>query len=182
MKISRANGALYSLSRFTPQKTLINLYYSLIYSLVSQDIIIWGGAPSTFVKALISKINNALRIILNVKKINNIPTVSTSEMYKSLNLLNFNDIYKFNLLKFIHSAFYYNKFLFDNYFKDLVNDNNYNMRRDRVRLPDVRLDVVKMGAIFQACKLYNEVPENLLLQMSKSKLKKKFYEYVNRPS
>ena len=56
------------------------------------------------------------------------------------------------------------------------------MRRDRVRLPDVRLDVVKMGAIFQACKLYNEVPENLLLQMSKSKLKKNFYEYVNRPS
>ena len=73
MKVSHAGGALYSLSKLTPRKIFINLYYSLIYSLVSQDIVIWGGAPSTVIRPLIIKLNNVMRIILNVKRINNIP-------------------------------------------------------------------------------------------------------------
>ena len=147
--------------------------------MVSQDIVIWGGAPSTVIRPLIIKLNNVLRIILNVKRINNIPTLSTSQMYKSLNFLNFGDIYKFSLLKFLHLAFFHNKSLYDEYFEHLFNDNNYNMRGDRVGLPYARLDIVKMGTIFQVYKLYNEAPEILLLPMSKSKLKRIFYNYVN---
>ena len=43
LKLSRLQGVTYVLSSFIPQGTLLNLYHSLIQSLITQNIIIWGG-------------------------------------------------------------------------------------------------------------------------------------------
>ena len=61
-----------------PKSILINIYYSLVQSIVCQDIIIWGAASVTTIQPLKVKINNILRIILKVRRINNIPNMPTS--------------------------------------------------------------------------------------------------------
>ena len=81
-------------------------------------------------------------------------------------------------MKFIHRTFHNdNGHLIDTYFSDLL-INRENARRQRLRIPDVRLDIERQFTIFQACTLFNEISPNLLDPMSKYLLKKKFYEYA----
>ena len=42
-KLSKLNGIIYSISNFTPRNTLLNIYFSLVYPVLIQSIIIWGG-------------------------------------------------------------------------------------------------------------------------------------------
>ena len=46
-KISRGVGILHRLSSFCGRDILVKLYYSLIYSHVIQNVIIWGVFPTT---------------------------------------------------------------------------------------------------------------------------------------
>ena len=92
---------VYSLSSLLPKNTLLTIYYSLVYSVISQSVVIWGGAPEANVRNIKITINKILRAILKIEHDeNNIPLVPTNEMYKTLNLLKFDDIYKYFLLKF----------------------------------------------------------------------------------
>ena len=86
-KVSKFAGAIYSLSKLMPKPILININYSLVQSIVCQIIIICGAAPVTTIQTLKVKINNILRIILKVRRINNIPNMPTSTMYKELKIL-----------------------------------------------------------------------------------------------
>ena len=94
-KLSKMQGVVYSLSSLLPKPALLTIYHSLVYSQVSQNIIIWGGVAEVNIKNIKIYLNKILRSILGVKyDENNIPLVSINEMYKSLNLLKFEDIYK----------------------------------------------------------------------------------------
>ena len=106
-KMSKIQGVFYSLSSLVPQSTLVTLYYSLVFPILIQNIIIWGGIPEANLRGIKTTLNKILRHILKVKyDENNIPLMPTSEMYKTLNLLKFDDVYKYFLLKFIHDVFY----------------------------------------------------------------------------
>ena len=106
-KLSKIQGVFYSLSSLVPQSTLITLYYSLVYPVLIQNIIIWGGIPEANLRGIKIALNKILRNILKVKHDeNNIPLMSTGEMYKMLNLLKFNDVYRYFLLRFIHDIFH----------------------------------------------------------------------------
>ena len=176
-KVSRVSGAMYSISSLLPQNVLKNLYYSLVQSVLCQDIIIWGAAPVTTLQPLFIKINNILRIILNVKKINNIPNMSVSPMYKQLKILKVFDLYKFHILKFLHYVLYSNRVLFDNYFSHLL-INRDNARRQRMRLPNARLDILRHSTVFQTCILFNDLPSYLIEYMTKYLIKKRFYDFI----
>ena len=89
-KLSKMQGVIYSLSSLLPKKTLLTIYYSLVYSVLSQSIVIWGGVSEANTRNIKITVNKILRAILKVEHDdNNIPLVSTSEMYKTLNLLKF---------------------------------------------------------------------------------------------
>ena len=62
-KISRGVGALSRLSNFCNRNILIKLYYSLIYSHITQNIIIWGGISNHKANSIQVTMNNALRSI-----------------------------------------------------------------------------------------------------------------------
>ena len=101
-KLSKMQGAFYSLSSLLPKPTLLTIYYSLVYPVVSQSIIIWGGVPVANIRNIKTTMNKILRSILKVKHDeNNIPLMQTNEMYKSLNLLKYENIYEYILLKFL---------------------------------------------------------------------------------
>ena len=42
-KLSKYQGIFYSLSSLLPQSTLLSMYYSLVYPVIIQNVIVWGG-------------------------------------------------------------------------------------------------------------------------------------------
>ena len=162
-KISKMHGVFYSLSSLVPKTTLVTLYNSLVYPIITQNVLIWGGISTVNLRNIKTTMNNILRCILKVERDhNNIPLVSVNAMYKSLNLLQFEDIYKYILLKFLHLVLYKNPELFNEYFISLLPSHTYNTRNVRINLPVVRLEVERHFALFQICKLWNELPEAVL--------------------
>ena len=173
------HGAFYSLSSLVPQKTLLTVYHSLVYPLITQNIIIWGGISATNLKNIKTMLNSILRCILNVKyDDNNVPMMHVNDMYKSLNLLKFDDIYKYFILKFLHHVFYKNVDLFNKYYKHLLPAHTYETRNTKINLPIVRLEIEKHFTIFQSCKLLNDLPNYLLEPQSDFSLKIKFRRFI----
>ena len=122
-------------------------------------------------------LNKILRTILKVKFENYIPLLRTDEMYRTLNLLKFDDIYRYFLLRFINDAQYKNIVFYEKYFAPLVPAHRYETRGVKINLPDARLDAEKHGTIFNCCKLINELDESFFVPQSKQKLKKDFKKY-----
>ena len=173
-RLSKLQGISYSLSTFVPRDILLNIYYSLVYSLVIQNIVIWGGVANVHAERVNVILNKILRIILDVKFENYRPLTPTTAMYTQLELLKFKDIYKLYLLKFF--LFLRNDKLdfFIKYFGALLPDNSYNLRNDRINLPDVRTDVEKRFTIFKCCEIVREVPVELLQPQSIRSLNRNF--------
>ena len=174
-KLSKMQGIFYSLSSLMPKETLMTIYYALVYPLLIQNIIIYGGVPLANVRSIQVSMNKILRSILNVKfDENNIPLTPTNEMYKSLNLLKFEDIYKYFLLRFLHFIMYKDYDLFETYLRPLLPQHGYMTRNIRINLPSVRLQIEKQSVIFQMCKLMNELPQHLIDPQSLYSLKINF--------
>ena len=124
------------------------------------------------------RLNNILRSILNVKSNhNNIPLMSVNQMYKELNLLKFEDIYRLCLLKFAHLVLFNDFNLFQKYFSQYLPAQTYPTRNNRINLPQVRLDVERNSTIFQLCKLLKEIDDEFLMPQSQNVLKRKFKQF-----
>ena len=104
----------------------MKIYHSLIYPIVTQNMIKWVGCmwySSNRTQIILNKI---LKNNLSVKFDNYKTFFSTNEMYKSLQLFEFSDTYKFFLLKF-HIYFLCTNFhLFLDNFSSLLPNNTRN--------------------------------------------------------
>ena len=157
----------------------MTLYYSLVYPIIIQNIIIWGGVPEANLRNIKIAMNKILRYILRVEYDDNgVPLMATSEMYKTLKLLKFDDIYRYFLLKFIHDAFYRKTEIFREYYAPLLPSHSYGTRGIRINLPSIRLEVEKQSTVFQSCKLFNELPCDILEPRSIGVLKAKYRCYA----
>ena len=174
-KLSRLRGVFYSLSNFLPKNVLVNLYYSLVYPTLTQNIIIWGDMTRQNYRNVYVKINKILRIVLNVKyNDNHVPLLNTNLMYKQLNFLKLKDVYRFFLLKFIHFVMFKRHDIYIDCFEAHLPVNTHNTRNNRINLPYVRTEVEKRFTVFQCCKLIRELPENLLAPQTTNSLKRNF--------
>ena len=172
-------GVFYSLSPLLPKSTLVTIYYSLVYPIVSQNVVIWGGIAEANIRNVKIALNNIMRSILNVKyDENNIPLMSTNYMYKSLNFLKFEDIHKYFLLTFMQFIIRKNEDLFNNYLGPLIPHHPYGTRGTRINLPDVRLEIERQFAIFQMCKLFNDLPQHIIDSNTRQSLKYRFKNYA----
>ena len=179
MKISKLHGMFAAISHHLPTSVLVILYFSLVYPHLIQNIIIWGGAPESVLAKLRVKINNVLRCILKVQYVDGRPLMSVNGMYRLLEFLKVEDIYKYYLLKFIHGSLYGNMSdIYECYFAPLVPRHTYASRETRLRLPPVRLEVEKRATLFQSVKLYNELPHELLQPQSLKSLVQRFKLHV----
>ena len=141
--LSKLHGIFYAMKNLLPQNILLIIYNSLVASAVTQHIIIWGGIAAVHVNKIEVLMNKILRCILDVRFEDYLPLIHTTDMYKTLNILKYHDIYELNLLKFIHSISYFNHDFFFRYYYPLLPSHNYETRGVRISLPSTRLDIEK---------------------------------------
>ena len=178
-QISRGNGVIYRLNNFCSKDVLIKLYNTLIYSYISQNILIWGGASQNKLSSIQIVMNKTLRIILNVKFNENfVPSISTNDMYKQLKLLKLKDIYNYFSLKFIHSFLYGSKSeTFYSHFYHLLPQHGYATRGIKMNFPRIRLEILKSLPVYNCVRLINSVPDDLVQPQTEQTLKRKAKEY-----
>ena len=104
-----------------------------------------------------------LRIILGVTRVNGRPTMSNSQLYRKLGLLNLPDVYKYNLFKFLKSLIdgglpnFWNILLSEH-----VTNHAYNTRQLRFRHPALTCEVERRALPHQLILLYEDIPRHLL--------------------
>ena len=75
------------------------LYYSFVYSRLTNGITAWGTAAQNQLREIEVKLNNIIRTILGTKNF------SCNQLYKKLGFLKLCDVYKLELAKFMHKVF-----------------------------------------------------------------------------
>jgi len=98
-KIARFSGLFYKLRNLLDLKTLIQIYYSLVYPHLIYGILSWGTASTTILKRL-QIIQNKIIKIINFKS----PYDHVSPLYKQLSILNIDKIFTFNCLKLMYKC------------------------------------------------------------------------------
>ena len=131
-----------------------------------------GAAPVYQLRNLIVRINNMLRIIQGVVRINGRPTVSNNELYKQLGLLNFTSVFKYNLFKFLRLLLSGERPEFWNILLSThIAPHSYNTRQIRFRHPALTCEVERRALSHQLILLYENVPRNILKMNLGSSLK-----------
>ena len=176
-KLSRLQGVFYALSPLVPRSVLIQIYYSLVYPVLIQNVIVWGGLNEFHSNRIGVAQNKILRIILKVKTDEyHIPQVSVNDMYRQLGFLKFKDVYRLFILKFVHFILYERFDVFIKYFRNFLPLNNHCTRNNRINLPLIRTNIEKKFTIYQTCLLMRQLPENFIVPQAPGILKKKFKE------
>ena len=79
-----------------PRKTLMLLYYTIIYPYLSYCCVVWGGAPSTSIECIRTLQKRAVRLVSQAPY-----RAPSTPLFKKLNLLKFDDIFTFQTLQFV---------------------------------------------------------------------------------
>ena len=95
LKVSKALGIINDLKSIYPQRVSFTLYNSLIISDMLYGILLWGKSDNVDKIAKLQK--RAIRTISFSR-----PIAHTEPLFKTFNLLKFNDIYTLKLMKFFY--------------------------------------------------------------------------------
>ena len=77
---------------------MFKLYYTLVHSHLLYGLIVWGNTYPTYLSKLITLQNKALRIVTKSGWYQN-----ALPLYQKFNLLNLQNLHKFETAKFIHN-------------------------------------------------------------------------------
>ena len=105
-KISRSIGIMYKLREFMNTNMLKNIYYSLIYSHIVYAIQVWGSACDTEMNKILILQKKAIRMMTRNDHYPQVPgpLISTNPIFKDLQILKVEDVFKLHLLKFVFSC------------------------------------------------------------------------------
>ena len=96
-KVSKSIGIIYRSSFYLFKSALRMLYYALVYPYLQYCVTVWGSTYSTNLNRLVLLQKRVIRIIDKQDF-----GVHTSPIFKELKILKLEDIYLFNLGKFIY--------------------------------------------------------------------------------
>lgn len=163
LNVSRITGSFVNLRTMVPLQILIRLFYALVFPHMINHIIIWGSAPQSHMSPLNVRVNNLLRVILGVRRINGRPIVSVNDMYGELGLLKLGSLFKFNLYKFL-------RLLIAGELPDLATmllgehliTHTYNTRQVRFRHPALICETERRAIPHQLIVLYEGIPSEIM--------------------
>ena len=97
MKLAKTVGILSEVRHFVDNHILVMLYYSLIYPFFTYGVHVWGLTFLSFLTQLFIIQKKAIRIISFCE-----PKSHSEPLFKSLNLLNLNDVIESQILFFVY--------------------------------------------------------------------------------
>ena len=157
-KISSSLYIMNQVQNVLPIKQLLILYTTLIQPYLEYGIVLWGGTYQTYIRKLIILQKKCIRCV-NGSKYNE----HTYPIFRDLNILPVNDIYKYHLGKFMFS--YYRNELptrLNHLFVLNSSYHDYNTRHSGdPHLPRYRLMEAQNSLIYQATKLWYEIPVSI---------------------
>ena len=158
-KLSKINGVIYSLRSYLPLYALKTIYYSFAYSILIQNIIIWGALPVTTLKPIQVIQNKIIRNILYKQY----RYKHTHELFENLQILKVNQIYRHNMLIFTHKWLIQNEYTILNEEKNqLTICRTFNSRFPlNMRLPANFTNKNQQSTIFNSIKIWNSAPNTL---------------------
>ena len=124
-KLSKICGITYVTRKQLTQSALINIYYTLFYSLISYCITIWGGTACKHINRIYMIQKRFMRAITYSKKYQR-----TTPIFNSLRILKFHNIYKI-FLYILSFKYFRQNYCVENF---EVNQNLYRTRRADVLL------------------------------------------------
>ena len=95
--ISKSVGILYKLKDYTSKSILKMVYQALIKSKLQYGIVLWGNSNKSTLDRLNKLHNRALRCITGLPF-----RTSIVKLYKNAAVLQINELYKFEMLKYMH--------------------------------------------------------------------------------
>ena len=163
-RISRNTGIISKLRYYLSIKQLRQINYNLIYPYISYSILAWGSVYKTHIRKIQVKQNHIVRLIFFAKSFGS-ETEKAKPLLNLLGLLTVNNIYRVQVLKFLHS---WHKGLlpevFDNMFQYASNIHGYNTRyaaKHNLYKPNVRTNVGKQLISFMATDIWKDLPTPL---------------------
>jgi hypothetical protein len=177
-KISKNMGIIYRAKKFLPQDCLVSLYYSFIYPYLTYCVCVWGNAGISTISPIISLQNRAVKTIVSASKLS-----SPDPIYKKLNILKFQDIYKMQVLLFIYK--FRNNILppiCNTFFtvNSSIHDHRTRQHND-FHPPLCRTETRKKSLQYSGCILWNNLDKSFKtvygsLNLFKNAIKKKTFE------
>ena len=178
-KIRRSIGLLSKIRFYVNQKTLINLYYALIYPYVCYGLIAWGSACQTTLQPLITLQKKAVRIITCSKFDDH-----SSPLFKATNIVKITDLFHYQICVFMHN-FYNNQLpaVFSSFFMQVTSIHNYNTRHaanHSYSLPKIKTNYGLSNIKYRGPHTWNSLNKTLK-QSHLRKFKKSFlYSYIEK--
>ena len=104
-KISRSIGLLYKIRAFINQKTIIMLYYSLIFSHLNYAIEIWGSSHNIYLNRILLLQKRAVRMISYCDhRLDDLSFYASDPLFYKLNIHKVQDVYILRIAKFIFNC------------------------------------------------------------------------------
>lgn len=178
-KLNRARFAISRLRSSIPMESLLSIYYSLVYSHLSYNVILWGNSSQSDRVFIAQK--RILRTMFGL-----LPKESCRNCFILHGLLTFPCIYIFRCLLYIKENL--TKFKKNSFFH-----NHETRNKELINIPTHRTSKFELSPSYQGIRLYNCLPPSLKelnLGLFKIKIKKllalKGYyaieEFVNDPA
>ena len=153
-----------------PQRVLLSLYYSLVYTHLCYGICVWGTADDIYLEKIRISQNKALRAITGSQF-----TASTDSLYESLNLLKLDDIFKFQYASITYDQDHGNlPCCFNAYFKKVedIHQHSTRMASSHKLSENLKFKTETHGKSmfkFRGAKILNEIKDLKLYGEAKNK-------------
>ena len=157
-KLSKIIGILNRLRYVYPEQVLLQIYNSLFIVHINYGLPVWGVDTDRLFKLQ----KKAVRIITG-----NYYIADSEPIFKSLELLKIDDIYKIKILKFYYNSTIYclPPDYFNNYLDVITNElpHSYQLHINAhplIQLPKIRHQFAKFGLLYQLLNLLNNTHEH----------------------
>ena len=160
-----------TITSYVNSKTLLDLYYALVYPFLTYCIIAWGNTYQTSLQPLFVLQKKAIRIITFSGFFEH-----TSPLFKDLNVIKLFDEVTVHIAVFMYK--FKNRLLptnFNVFFTSIKETHSYNTRlssRMTYALPKTRTNYGVFNIRYQGAKIWNAISDNIKL-LSLKQFKKK---------
>ena len=178
LNISRISGMLTSVRDILPRCILVKLYQALAVPHINLHLEIWGSAPIYLLNTLETKMNNLLRIIFGIYRVNGIPTMGTREMYNTNRILRLKSIYQLRLFKFLRALLDGRiPELYDLLLRPYIAHHNYGTRGGQFRHPNLTCEIERRFLSYQLIIMYEQLPDHFFVNLLSPSLRS-FRQYL----